>query len=264
MLSQDTDPLTSVPSPGPAPLTQPRPRRPRRRRSNLLALAALACLSERPMHPYEMASTMRVRGKHDSIKLNYGSLYGVVEGLERDGLIERVRSVRDGRRPERTIYRITDTGRIELTDWESDLLSVPLKEYTRFEAALSLLPTLAPEEAVALLEERCGQIEAQLAADRGVLGVCAERGLPRLMVVELEYRVSMREAELEWTRALAREIAAGKLDGVDWWRRMYDELARATAEGREPVLEAPDGYRSSSRLPAPQYDGDRSTRERKR
>ncbi len=42
--------------------------------SNPLALAVLACLHERPMHPYEMASTMRERGKEQSIKLNYGGL----------------------------------------------------------------------------------------------------------------------------------------------------------------------------------------------
>ena len=34
-----------------------------RRRANPLALAVLACLSERPMHPYEMAATMRTRGQ---------------------------------------------------------------------------------------------------------------------------------------------------------------------------------------------------------
>ncbi|MGH2889645.1 MAG: PadR family transcriptional regulator [Solirubrobacteraceae bacterium] len=224
-------------------------RRPRRRRSNLLALAVLACLAERPMHPYEMATTMRTRGKHDSIKLNYCSLYSVVESLERDALIERARTVRDGRRPERTIYRITDAGRNELTEWESDLLSVPVKEYTRFEAGLSLLPVLAPDEAVALLDERCVHIEASLAAERGLLAACVESGLPRLLVVELEYRMRMREAELEWTRTLTSEITSGALSGVDWWHAAYQELERAMAEGREPVLEAPEWKCSTEERP---------------
>ena len=50
----------------------------RRRVSNPLALAVLGCLSERPMHPYEISTTLRTRGKEQSIKLNYGSLYSVV------------------------------------------------------------------------------------------------------------------------------------------------------------------------------------------
>ena len=53
----------------------------RRRVSNPLALAVLGCLTERPMHPYEISTTLRSRGKEQSIKLNYGSLYSVVESL---------------------------------------------------------------------------------------------------------------------------------------------------------------------------------------
>ena len=55
-------------------------------RANPLALAVLACLYERPMHPYEVAQTLRSRAKHESIRLNFGSLYGVVEQLEKPRL----------------------------------------------------------------------------------------------------------------------------------------------------------------------------------
>ncbi len=53
----------------------------RQRLQSPLALAVLALLFERPMHPYEMAATMRERHKEESIKLRYGSLYSVVEIL---------------------------------------------------------------------------------------------------------------------------------------------------------------------------------------
>ena len=75
---------------------------PRRKVSNPLALAVLSCLAERPMHPYEMSTTMRERGKHESIKLNYGSLYSVVDSLHKHGLITTRETTRAGRRPERT------------------------------------------------------------------------------------------------------------------------------------------------------------------
>jgi len=51
------------------------------RPTNPLALAVLALLFERPMHPYEMAATMKQRHKEESIKLRYGSLYTVIELL---------------------------------------------------------------------------------------------------------------------------------------------------------------------------------------
>ena len=93
---------------------------PRRKVSNPLALAVLACLAERPMHPYEMSTTMRERGKHESIKLNYGSLYSVVESLHKHGLIAPRETVKDGRRPERTVYEITrPAGWSSSTGWAS-------------------------------------------------------------------------------------------------------------------------------------------------
>jgi len=94
-------------------------------RSNPLALAVLSCLYERPMHPYEVAQTLRHRAKHESIKLNYGSLYNVVEGLEKRGFIRVTETVREGRRPERTIYEITETGSREFIDWLSALITTP-------------------------------------------------------------------------------------------------------------------------------------------
>ena len=46
----------------------------RKRRSNPLALAVMVLLFERPMHPYEMATTLKQRHKQDSIKIRFGSL----------------------------------------------------------------------------------------------------------------------------------------------------------------------------------------------
>ena len=76
---------------------------PRWSRSNPLALAVLVCLYERPMHPYEVAQTLRQRAKHESVRLNYGSLYGVVESLERRGMIRALETVRCGRFPSWTV-----------------------------------------------------------------------------------------------------------------------------------------------------------------
>src|SRR2546430_16551428 len=97
----------------------------KRKVNNPLALAVLACLSERPMHPYEMATTMRERGKDQSIKLNYGSLYTVVEALQQHALIVAQETERAGRRPERTVYRLTDAAPMRLITWFSGRLSRP-------------------------------------------------------------------------------------------------------------------------------------------
>ena len=177
----------------------------RRKVANPLALAVLACLEERSMHPYEMATTLRARHKDESIKLNFGSLYTVVEALQRHGLIEAQETEREGRRPERTVFRITTTGSAELFDWLSELLSVPDKEYLRFEAGLSLLPVLTPSQAVrASRDPLPAPRGGPRAASDGAVTRSPQQGVPRLFVVEHEYMTALLEAELEWTRTARR------------------------------------------------------------
>src|SRR5271167_1689928 len=133
-----------------------------RNRSNPLALAVLISLYERPMHPYEVATTLRQRNKHESVRLNYGSLYAVVASLERRGLIAPQETARAGRLPERTVYDLTEAGRIETHDWLTDLIATPVNDYPAFEAALSFLPALPPTDVVGLLAERALRLEAEI------------------------------------------------------------------------------------------------------
>lgn len=194
----------------------------RRKINNPLALAVLSLLAERPMHPYEMSTTLRQRRKETSIKLNYGSLYSVVDSLQRHKLIEAIETIRHGRRPERTVYAITDAGRREFVDWLSELLRAPVKEYTQFEAGLTLLPGLPPEDVSDLLDERIGLLTAELTAGRAMLDLARKAKLPRLFWLEAEYWLMLREAELRYVSELAREIRDGTLDGFDLWRTFFE------------------------------------------
>ena len=193
----------------------------RRKVSNPLALAVLACLYERPMHPYEIASTLRERHKDESIKLNYGSLYSVVESLKGHALITEQETERQGNRPERTVYQITDAGRLELIDWLSELLCRPVKEFTHFEAGLSLLPVLPPKDVAALLEERCKRLAVELEQYQSQRSSYLLRELPRLFLIESEYWMALREADLKWTRALIADITSGTLGGMERWMEFH-------------------------------------------
>src|SRR5918998_3053474 len=133
----------------------------KRKVSNPLALAVMALLFERPMHAYEMVSTVRERHKHEAIRLRYSSLYSVVGALEREALVAELETRRDGRRPERTVYGITEAGRAEFLDWLRELLREPVKEYTQFAAGLSFVAALPPLEAIALLRERVQRLESE-------------------------------------------------------------------------------------------------------
>jgi DNA-binding PadR family transcriptional regulator len=179
------------------------------------------------MHPYEVAQTLRTRAKHESIRLNYGSLYAVVDSLESRQLIRSTGTVRDGRRPERTIYELTDEGARELVDWLSDLIATPVKEYLQFEAALSFIPVLPPEDVVTLLLQRVAAIEVRLGQQRGGRRAAEERGLPRLFLLEDEYQEQLLQAELHFVETLVKEIQSGALEGLQEWQRFADGSVHA-------------------------------------
>ncbi|MGI5407079.1 helix-turn-helix transcriptional regulator [Streptomyces chartreusis] len=193
----------------------------RRKLGNPLALAVLTTLWQKPMHPYEIAQTLRQQGKDASTKINYGSLYTVVQNLEKHGFVEVTEVQKQGNRPERTVYGLTEAGREEMTEWLSDLMAVPAKEYPIFETALSLMGALPPDEMVRLLEERVKALEVQAASGRGALEKLYET-LPRLFLVETEYQLHMVEAQTEWVRGFLEEIRKGTLPGVEPWRRYHE------------------------------------------
>ncbi|MEU9659622.1 PadR family transcriptional regulator [Streptomyces chartreusis] len=193
----------------------------RRKLSNPLALAVLTTLWQKPMHPYEIAQTLRQQGKDASTKINYGSLYTVVQNLEKHGFVEVTEVQKQGNRPERTVYGLTEAGREEMTEWLSDLMAVPAKEYPIFETALSLMGALPPDDVVRLLEERVKALEVQAASGRGALEKLYET-LPRLFLVETEYQLHMVEAQTEWVRGFLEEIRKGTLPGVEPWRRYHE------------------------------------------
>jgi DNA-binding PadR family transcriptional regulator len=193
----------------------------RRKLRNPLALAVLATLWQKPMHPYEIAQTLRRQGKDSSTKINYGSLYTVVQNLQKHGFVEVTDVERQGNRPERTVYGITEAGRQETAEWMSDLVAFPAKEYPIFETALSLLGVLHPDDVVPLLEERLDALEVRIASGRGALEKLYET-LPRLFLVENEYELHMIEAEAAWVRGFLDEVRKGELPGIDEWKAFHE------------------------------------------
>ncbi len=210
---------------------------PRRRKvGNLLALGLLGLLaSGTPMHPYQMATLLRRTGKEQQMQIKWGALYPVGQNLEKHGFIEATGSDREGRRPERTVYAITDAGRAELRDWLHELVGVPEPELSRFEAALSVLGVLPPDEAIALLEERLRALEASVAEHRTLLDG-ARPHIARIFLIESECALAMREAEASWVRSLVKELADGTLPGIDQWRE-YHRTGRPPAEWTQLLAE---------------------------
>ena len=202
-----------------------------RKVANLLGLAVLATVVQRPMHRYEMASVMRARGKDRDMDIKWGSLYTVVQNLERNGYLETIGVSRQGARPERTVYQITDAGRDELVAWTRELIAEPEPEHTRFVAGLSVLAVLTPAEVIELLRQRLERLTETVEAQTAQLREASN--VPRLFLIEDEYRIAMTRAEAEWTRSLLDELTSGTFPHLDVWRAFH-ETGEMSTEFAEP------------------------------
>jgi len=174
-------------------------------------VVTLALLCERPMHPYEMYQLLRFRGQDKSVKVRPGTLYHVVNGLEANGLVQAVGTDREGNRPERTTYAITEQGRETLVRAVEDMLGEPQLEYPDFTVAMGEAHNIPASTVIQLLRERISTVKAALAAGEARLAKAQERGLPRRFILGGEFAVNRARADVEWLAATINDIESGAI-----------------------------------------------------
>ena len=118
-----------------------------------MAVMILALLREGDMHPYEMVRLMRARRDERLLTITNGTLYHTVGRLRRAGLIDEVGSDREGNRPERTTYSLTDAGRDALITWLRRELSI-IDRPAEFRIALAEAHNLESADVIEALRMR--------------------------------------------------------------------------------------------------------------
>jgi DNA-binding PadR family transcriptional regulator len=191
----------------------------------------LALLREAPMHPYQMQRLLRQRHKDEILALKRGSLYHAIGRLVEAELISASSTSRDGRRPERTTYRITPAGRKELIRVLRQMVALPRRESSEFMAAVSFLVHLSPAEALPRLDERCQHLELEIKQRTAGLQQAPLHVL-RINLLESEYLLAMLRAELAWVRSLTNEVRDGKLT----WdiKKIFAEIRKNTRAAAHP------------------------------
>ena len=174
--------------------------------TNLLGLAVLSYLTERPMHPYELNRMLKERDAARTFKLSYGALYGVVRQLAEAGLIRASGTGQRGRLPQHTVYELTDAGRAEMRAWLAELLSQPRHEYPAFAAALSLAVVLPPGQVADLLRTRLGRIASAVAEIGDQRDATVATGVPPVFLIEDEYRIALLDAEASFITTFLGKI----------------------------------------------------------
>ena|SRR2546427_1772624 len=194
---------------------------------DVVALTVLAFTAEAPRHPYDIQRAIRERHK-DFAAGKPRALYRSVERLEQDGLIEPVETRREGKRPERTVYKITEEGVDELEGWLGELLEVAKPEYPAFSVGLSFAAYLPAGVVISRLQARTVELLTIVAgAEAAFKSLREEVGLPRAVLLDGELQLALRKAELEWTWALIEDLRGKRL----WWTR--EDLVRQFEKHKE-------------------------------
>jgi DNA-binding PadR family transcriptional regulator len=203
---------------------------------DLLSLAALGLLAERPRHTYGIQRELHQR-YNDFAGGTPRALYHAVDRLAAAGLIELAETVREGHRPERIVYRATEVGREELQHWLIDLLALPQPEPSVFSGAVSMIGYLPERDALTALAQRVGQLEGRIAAMDAVLSSLLDQfGMPRLFLLEREFERSLWRAELAWVTELIGEIRSGALAVDQNWLQDHSGAGGASdPEAKVPL-----------------------------
>jgi DNA-binding PadR family transcriptional regulator len=193
-------------------------------------MAVLAHLAESPMHVYRMQQLIKERAKDTVVNVaQRNSLYQTIARLVRDGLVRVQHTSREENRPERAVFEITDAGRSTLDQWLEEMLGVPAREFPEFPAALAFMALLPPRRARERLEARKAELEQHLASSRAALESALGGGLPRLFLLEEEYKNAMTEAEIAWLDGVIADLLQRKLT---WSRAWIREVAQRMGSSR--------------------------------
>ncbi|WP_141211023.1 PadR family transcriptional regulator [Enemella dayhoffiae] len=178
-----------------------------------LALVTLAIISEQPRHPYDVYATMRQRREEQTVKLSAGTLYHTINRLAECELLAEVGTDREGNRPERTVYRITEAGRTALDNKVRDWLREPAQEFPQFPVAIGEIHHLPDDEAAAMLTERIVALDARIETLDLIERFLTDKQVPQRFWLDLDLIRHMTRAERDWCQQTADAITS---HGIPW------------------------------------------------
>lgn len=177
--------------------------------SRLFVLAALNDYG--PMHGHQI----RHKAQEDRTQLwsdvAVGALYGALGRLQREGLIEAIRTEREGNYPERVVYAITDQGRRSLKVVIDDTLQTVVRVFDPFDLALAHSGPIEADQLATIMRNRIGQLQVRRNALQHVLDFfaewlnTAEAEVIRHVVMRLDADIAWHESVTDRVPDIARE-----------------------------------------------------------
>lgn len=180
-----------------------------------LAVLLLGLLAERPMHPYEMFQTTIERREDRLAKFRAGTVYHAVDRLADQGLIAVHDVQREGNRPARTVYEITDAGRIALDDNLREIIARHPVEYPELYLALAEAHGLPRDRVIQLLSERLDAMRGEMKELEESSGRLRTLGHPEMFALDLGCRMATLGTQIDWLDDLVGRLTRFDIEWLD-------------------------------------------------
>jgi DNA-binding PadR family transcriptional regulator len=174
-------------------------------------LVILGLLRQESLHGYELK---HIIGEHmgDWTRIPVGSIYFALGKLADEGKIRELSVEREGKRPEKTVYEITESGEEEFLSLLRECLGTSEREYHEIDLGLAFLDALKPKEAAALFRARVTLLEGEvLRLKKHKAESMKLSDVPPSAKAIFTHSQRHLEAELAWSREVLAELEAGRL-----------------------------------------------------
>ena len=169
------------------------------------AFVLLCLLAEGPAHGYGIRQTLHTRGFRFWVRLERSSVYAVLAGLEKRGLVAARRE--EGGGPTRKVFSLTPAGEERLRSEALRYLATPSHPRNDLDLGLYALSQLPTDEALAAIDAGAEGLRRRAAFLEERLGWCREREL-WLPALAFERPLLELRTELAWLTRVREELAA--------------------------------------------------------
>ena len=151
-------------------------------------------LAEGPLHGYRVRKILAAPALAFWFRIEDAAIYSMLRSFVKQGLAREEGRERDGRRPSRTVFRITRPGRAALREVLTDAWLVVARDREPVCAALAAADEFEPEELRSLLRRRRAVLSDRQNTLKGVAA-----GAPSGLLSRRE--TALLAAEIDWIDA---------------------------------------------------------------
>ncbi|WP_341953208.1 helix-turn-helix transcriptional regulator [Salinibacterium sp. TMP30] len=164
-----------------------------------------------PVHGYFLRRELTARHINEWANIQPGSIYNALRSLKNDGYLAENGTETAGNRPERTTYRMTDEGEVELLRMlRNALWNVEVFDTKPVMVLTSFMYALQREEVLAGLLHRVSEIDVRITSNTRHIGdVATSTSTPRYVREIFELATARLRGEQQWARDMIERIRGG-------------------------------------------------------